>query len=416
MTELAKTYEHKRSALHRASGRLRALLEEVIATIEDRTLVRAEVRSIRVKELSSVEWKAKENGWKANEAMSHCGDLIGGRVVCNNIEDVSRFAELLKERLPEFDVQDYTKEPNKGGYRALHVNFRLDVGAFPVPCEVQIRSLLQDAWAELSHGDIYKQPNLPEDLHARAKDLAEVLASADKIASDIRLCAGRLTSSPDHRPDLDHVSEEGLAFIFRDVFGRSPPDYMIRQGLNLCRKLGITSLERLPEVLGRKEFRDKVAETYRLIVAVSIGVEGIFLASLDALARGDVSAIQQVRSDARREWRDIEQPARREALNSLPTTIEELIEQLEDPRGEADIKEWAEALGATSDCAICSTTVIQPDSFAGAVAEHYELSETEADNVHERIETALCASGVETGGWGDGLLCARDNEQWAKDD
>src|SRR6266436_334941 len=108
---------------------------------------------------------------------------------------VYRFAELLKERLPgapgEFEIQDHIKNPNKGGYRALHVNFRLDIGSHAfapdrVSCEVQIRSRLQDAWAKLSHDDIYKQPDLPGDLRARAKDLAEILTAADRIASDIR--------------------------------------------------------------------------------------------------------------------------------------------------------------------------------------------------------------------------------------
>jgi hypothetical protein len=110
-----------------------------------------------------------------------------------------------------------------------------------VPCEVQIRSRLQDAWAELSHDDIYKQTDLAEDLRARAKDLAEVLSAADKIASDIRVRVRRVTVPPEHFPNLDHVSEVGLAFVFKDVFGRSPPDYVIRQGLNLCQKLQSTN-------------------------------------------------------------------------------------------------------------------------------------------------------------------------------
>jgi putative GTP pyrophosphokinase len=171
-------------AIERARNQLQSILVKVVAAIEDRALVRAEVRSVRIKGLSSIEWKAAAKGWKADEALSACSDLIGGRVVCNNIEDANRFAELLKERLPgapgEFEIQDHTKNPIKGGYRALHVNFRLDIGGHPfapdrVPCEVQIRSRLQDAWAELSHDDIYEQPELPDDLRTRAKDLAEIL-------------------------------------------------------------------------------------------------------------------------------------------------------------------------------------------------------------------------------------------------
>lgn len=144
MSTLKDIYEQRTPAIERAGRRLRSILAEVVAAIEDKTLVRAEVRSVRLKEISSIERKAVAKGWKAEEALSACSDLIGGRVVCNNIEDVYRFAELLKERVAgafgEFEIQDHIKNPNKGGYRALRVNFRLDVGKNPfrpdlIPCE-----------------------------------------------------------------------------------------------------------------------------------------------------------------------------------------------------------------------------------------------------------------------------------------
>ncbi len=189
---------------------------------------------------------------------------------------VYRFAELLKERLPgapgEFEIQDHIKNPNKGGYRALHVNFRLDIGSHAfapdrVSCEVQIRSRLQDAWAKLSHDDIYKQPDLPGDLRARAKDLAEILTAADRIASVIRTRVTEESIPPEQRPSLRRVSSEGLAFLFKETFGRSPPDYVIRRALNVCGKLGIDSLEGLPAVLGREEFRRKVADAYQAVTS-----------------------------------------------------------------------------------------------------------------------------------------------------
>ena len=347
-------------------------------------------------------------------------------MVCNNVADVYRFAEVLKETVPatnlwalggQLEVQDYVNEP-KGGYRALHVNFRLDVGQHVlqpefVPCEIQIRSRLQDAWAELSHDDIYKQPNLPEDLRSRAKDLAEVLTAADKIATDIRLRVTRETAPPEYRPDLGRVSTEGLAFVFREVFGKFPPDYAVRRALNLCEQPHVATLEKLPEVLGRTGFRDRVTETYRSIVGVGIGAEDVLLAAIHSVAEGDDKATRQIRRNARREQRELEQFARREAASSLPETAEELIESLEDPRGEADIELWAEALGANSSCAICGTMVILSNSFAESAVHHYRISEAQADETHQQIEAALLTSGAETGGWGDGSLCSYHHEEGA---
>jgi ppGpp synthetase/RelA/SpoT-type nucleotidyltranferase len=79
-----------RRRIERARDQLRSILVKVVAAIEDRALVRAEVRSVRIKGLSSIEGKAAAKGWKADETLSACSDLIGGRVVCNNIEDVYR--------------------------------------------------------------------------------------------------------------------------------------------------------------------------------------------------------------------------------------------------------------------------------------------------------------------------------------
>jgi hypothetical protein len=334
------------------------------------------------------------------------------------------FAELLKERIPiafgEFEIQDHIKKPNNGGYRALHVNFRLDVGEHPlqpdlVPCEVQIRSRLQDAWAELSHDDIYKQPNLPEDLRSCAKDLAEILAAADRIASEIRARVTEESIPPEQRPSLNRVSREGLAFLFKETFGRSPPDYVIRRALNLSSDLDIESLQRLPAVLGHEEFRREVADAYQAIMPASIGDEDIFLSAVYALTRGEARAISKVRRDARREWREIDRIARREMLADLPATIDELVEQLESSNGEADIEGLAEALETTRACAICGTTIVDPYSFAEAALRYYDADDGGGE-LQNRIEMAIRRSSTETGGWGDGSLCAYHNEQASKDD
>jgi ppGpp synthetase/RelA/SpoT-type nucleotidyltranferase len=425
MHELKQIYEQRKPTLQEACRRLQTILGEVVANIEDKTLVRAEVRSVRAKGLPSLSRKAAAKGWRADEVMFVCHDLVGGRVVCNNVEDVHRFAELLKERLPGtlggIEIQDQIKNPNVGGYRALHVNFRLGVGTHPflndfVPCEVQIRSRLQDAWAELSHDDIYKQPDLPADLRARANDLAEVLAAADKIASDIRLRVMQETTPPGNRPELDRVSRDGLAFIFKDTFGRSPADYVVRQALNLCRDLGIQSLEQLPRILSSEDFREKVTRAYQSIMPAPFDIETFFLSSVYAMAKGESRAIVKVRRDARREWREIDEFATREMLSSLPPTISELVDQLEDRDIEGDVEEWAKALGVTSKCHICGTIIVDPSSFADAALRHYNASDDDDDNFRERIETAIRNSATETGGWGGGHLCAYHNNRMAKDD
>jgi ppGpp synthetase/RelA/SpoT-type nucleotidyltranferase len=425
VSQLGDLYHARRPVLRKARKKLRSVLEAVATAIEDKALVRAEVRSLRIKQLASIERKADRKRWNPADALQRCGDLIGGRVVCNNIEDVYRFTELLKERLGGylewFEVQDQIKSPNATGYRALHVNLRLNVGEHPftpdlIGCEIQIRTRLQDAWAELAHDDIYKQPTLPDGLRQRAKDLAELLAAADKIAADVRSQATREVVPPAQRPDLSRVSADGVAFVFKTTFGRSPPDYAVQSAINIAEKLSITSLESLAGLLGRTDYRDQLTKTYEGIVHIRPDNETVFLASLYAASKGDNGGLAYIRRQAQREWQEIDQIARREMLSSLPDTIEEFIEQLEDRQDEPDIAGWAEALGATDDCAICGTTIVHPDTFAEAVVHHYDVPESEADEVAQRLEGAIRNSGTETGGWDSSSLCAYHAERAQRDD
>jgi hypothetical protein len=146
-------------------------------------------------------------------------------------------------------------------------------------------------------------------------------------------------------------------------------------------------------------------------------------AFLEASARGPSwrdhldKGVRRLPEDAREALMNaIEQGAARELASELPNTIEELVAELESSSSEQDVEIWTKGLGATSDCGICSTTIIRPDTFAEAAVQHYEIPHEDADAVHERIENALRTSAVETGGWGDGSLCAYHNEMMAKDD
>jgi len=335
-------------------------------------------------------------------------------VVCNNIEDVRRFAELLKEELywDNYDVENFVDEPSVDGYRAFHINLRVDVGEPLSPdivlCEVQIRTRLQDAWAELSHEDIYKPVHLSDGLRARTKDLAEILAAADKVASGIRLDAKKEVAPPEDCPDMSQVSVEGLAYCFKYVFGRPPSDYAVRMAHNLCSRLQIAALNDFLGILDLEEFRDKVEQAYRSVIKAGIENEMIFLAALYATAKDEAAAVRWVRERARRERREIEQVAMHQALSDLPATYEDFITRLEDPHKEdLDIEEWAKILRATTECIICGADIVQPSAFAEAVMEHYGLSEEDEADACGRIESAIHESGVDIGNWeGAGALCA----------
>ncbi|RXT29848.1 hypothetical protein B5P46_01935 [Rhizobium leguminosarum] len=418
---LNEIYRANRRGMGETARRLQSLVKRSIASIEDRALVRVELRAVRIKTLPSIRKKAEKHGWGPEHALWFCSDLIGCRVVCNNVEDAYRFVELLKEALPIFpqkpEVQDQIAVPNGAGYRALHLNFGLDVGKHPLspmryPCEVQVRTRLQDAWAELSHDDIYKAEGLPDDLRDRFRDLAITLMAADTIASGIRRKVTADVTPSANRPNLSVVSADGRAHIFSNVFGRSPPGYLIQQAQERAQELNLTSLAVAASKLEDLCFRHRASEAYEKIMPVPVPVEGLFLAAIDAGANGEDWAIAELSRLAAEEWNEIDRTARHEALSALPATIEDFCEAIEEHEGDEDILAWSAALDTTSGCLVCGASVVDVYSFAEAAVAHYQADEV----YHERIESAVMSSSVETGGVGDGSLCSYHDDQMRNDD
>jgi len=414
--ELKKQYDKFLPDLRKAEKCLLQIVKRAISRIENKRLVRVNVRTHRVKSFESVRRKAADND--LDDCLS-INDLVGARIVCNNIEDVYRFKGLLEEVLPigegPVEEQDYILKPKGSGYRALHLNFLVHVGEWPsllmIPCEVQVRTLLQDSWAELVHSDIYKDGEaLPEDLCGRTQDMADVLATADQIASRVRARVLRETKFEPESVRLDSITKEGLAYIFADVFGRSPSEYAVQRVYNACIDAEVAKVSTLRDKLANKSFRDEISKVYHdeLQLDYDISAEDIFLTAPVAVAKGDEEAVQLARMFARTEREEVDAVWRNEVLSELPSSYDDFVKQLK--MGEVDMEHVAEALGATTKCAICSKSVVKEDFFLEVISEHYKV-DTDYGLGGYLTETTSSIAGIE------GVsLCAYHACQASKDD
>ncbi|MGP1458316.1 MAG: (p)ppGpp synthetase [Treponema sp.] len=129
-------------------------------------------------------------------------DIIGIRIICTFLEDI---AVILKQLKTMFDIKEIERKGaelnfKEFGYESVHVLVAIPKdclpahipSTLPVPedlvCEIQIRTILQDAWAEVEHELIYKSEFTPFDMPLRRK-LASMNASlnlADIIFQEIR--------------------------------------------------------------------------------------------------------------------------------------------------------------------------------------------------------------------------------------
>ncbi|MCE0487916.1 DUF429 domain-containing protein [Ornithinimicrobium sediminis] len=196
-------------------------------------------------------------------------DQIGVRVITFVHSDVAAVADLLADQLRVLDDRDMgqeTAQEGRFGYASRHVLVTLDDARAASPefaplrdrtASVQVRTVLQHAWAEFEH-DIRYKGSIPEehapDLDRRFTLAAGLLELADREFSTIR---DRLRASmADSRPEADaadpRISAQDLASFlagqFADAGWSRTEHYDWVSGLLL--ELGITSLEELGGLLG----------------------------------------------------------------------------------------------------------------------------------------------------------------------
>ena len=132
-------------------------------------------------------------------------DMLGIRLICAFLEDINLAISQIKEifEIKEVEVKGTEKNFSEFGYESIHVLVKIPEECFPpkderfenlmplggeLVCEIQIRTILQDAWAEVEHELIYKTEFSPFDAPLRRK-LAAINASlslADITFQEIR--------------------------------------------------------------------------------------------------------------------------------------------------------------------------------------------------------------------------------------
>ena len=180
-----------------------ALQRELDDALPDRDLARIRSLSGRVKSKRRTWRKVSQSRYRqrittVEDIPRIIDDLVGMRLTCTNLRDIE-MVQVALENLPRESAKrsplgldpdserDYVEHPKQSGYRGWHVNLDVQHGGSPVTCELQVRTLLQDSWGELTHEDTYSKagesPPLVEVLSTR---MADLLATLDDIAEDLR--------------------------------------------------------------------------------------------------------------------------------------------------------------------------------------------------------------------------------------
>ena len=191
------------------------VFNEVLANIEAKLKASIKIASIptfktRIKSFTSYYKKIlRQKPKEAAESKSlvTLTDMIGIRVICAFLEDLDIVEQQLVTyfNVKEIERKGAQQSFREFGYESVHVLIAIPEDCKPkkeldpplpdeVVCEIQIRTILQDAWAEVEHELIYKSEFNPFDKPLRRK-LASINASltlADTIFQEIRDYQNRL--------------------------------------------------------------------------------------------------------------------------------------------------------------------------------------------------------------------------------
>lgn len=154
-------------------------------------------------------------------------DLLGIRIICAFLEDI---ASVEKQIVQAFDVVEIERKGadrtfSEFGYESVHILIKIPAQAVlsnseqklppDLVCEIQIRTILQNAWAEVEHELVYKSEFSPFDLPLRRK-LASMNASlslADIIFQEIRDYQNKLNKELDCRRFSFYEQADALSQI-----------------------------------------------------------------------------------------------------------------------------------------------------------------------------------------------------------
>ncbi len=259
-----RAYEHRRPEVVAATN---AYADLVTGMLDDAGINYLSVTG-RTKSLASFAEKAQRRDPSPDgnllfpEPATQITDQIGIRVVTFVHSDVAAVADLLAAQMIVLDDRDMGQETareGRFGYASRHVLVEADADATSLEghrASVQVRTVLQHAWAEFEHDIRYKGTVPTEhapDLDRRFTLAAGLLELADREFSTIRdrlqeSMSGR-TSTPDD--DDPRISAQDLASFlagrFADAGWSRSEHYAWISGLLL--ELDVTSLDELGALL-----------------------------------------------------------------------------------------------------------------------------------------------------------------------
>lgn len=332
MNAIMLEYLNEKEDYEAFAAKLKSLLSELLtdAGIQFHSIV------ARAKEAESLYAKLSRKPYQYR-SLRDVQDLAGLRIVTYFHDDVRAVARILEEEFTIDREQSIDKstllDANEFGYLSVHYVVelspkRLALGEYrrfaDMDAEIQVRSILQHAWAEIEHDLGYKNPNaVPPEIKRSFSRVAGLLEIADSEFVNIRKqlrtfeqeTVERILESPEHvtitRDNLNYylAHDEIVERLDREIF---QSDWLLETDLSTIVEL--TRMFHYAEIRTFKDLSDTLEQYFQqatrcasmvpstLLPRQGMGVVYAVLAKL--LSEGDD---QQIEFFFRRFYPDLKQ-------------------------------------------------------------------------------------------------------------
>jgi len=220
--------------LRNAESSFSTLIQSLLATSPEVTVStvtsRLKGRKESIKKFSRKYQSELEKGKKAYEIKDYITDLIGVRIICLYEKNIQEVGDILRDNLCLIDSTDKSQlieqTENTFGYKGLHLDMKLDEAREAMPeysrykdivFEVQVRTIIQDAWSVLDHKIKYKK-SIPHGLKRRINGLAALFETADREFYSIQEETEKLEQKTKEKSKSTDTDGEVLnAFYFAKI-------------------------------------------------------------------------------------------------------------------------------------------------------------------------------------------------------
>lgn len=150
----------------------------------------------RIKTIQSILDKAERKGMADPSTQMY--DICGVRVVCYYVSDLKRIDELINRELRVYEREDKSDqiEPIAFGYRSIHyivgvpeewLTLSERDELLPLKAEIQVRTVLSHAWADIEHKLAYKKKqDVPHKVRRKFSMLSALFEVADDVFEELR--------------------------------------------------------------------------------------------------------------------------------------------------------------------------------------------------------------------------------------